>query len=618
MSKQRSFLNLRSVSRSQPPPEPGQIAIEGYRIEELIGTGPLTAVYRAVLESHQQVVVIKILLPYLAESEVFVQRFLQAANAARLVSHDRVLSCYDVGQSNGWVYLASELIDGDCLDALMSQGPLERSRAVYFAWQIAMGLEAVHGAGLVHGNLRPSNVLVDSEDGVRLADLGLPAMTEGEAAASAASPATLHLPPEAVIADAAPDQRGDIYALGVVLLGALLGRTPWSGCSRQQVQELHASSRPVLTEVPPGLLDGDLGVVLARATALRPEERYAEAWQLREDLERLQYQFAPIHARPVDAAGGGSAVRETGIRSTRAVQEPAPRIPTPDRSRWWIALAVAATALIAVVGLLLSVGGDKPAVAPSAPVPVAVKPAEPVVPKPVWAAAAGQDAHGRWADLVCGEATQRLRLVPAGNFWMGSAGDEITRAADEDRHLVTLTRAFWLGDTEVTQALYAAVAGRPPAHFQAPDRPVESLSWNTVQDFLAQLGGRTGAPIRLPSEAEWEYACRAGGDTPALPGLDRAWTADSGVDGTRPVARLKANAFGLFDMQGNVMEWVADTYSRYHRESVSDPLATGGVHRVTRGGAWNLDPSASRPAARSKALPVAAFFYLGFRIAISE
>jgi len=255
--------------------------------------------------------------------------------------------------------------------------------------------------------------------------------------------------------------------------------------------------------------------------------------------------------------------------------------------------------------------------------PVPLVPAVPaavadVVPKPSWASAAGTDTFGRWADLSCNGSTQRFRLIQAGNFWMGSASDEPGRAADEDRHLVTLTHKVWLGETEVAQGFFVAVAGKSPAHFQGEDRPVESISWSAAQDFLAKLGGRTGAPVRLPSEAEWEFACRGGTDQQVVPGADRAWTADTGVDGTRPVGRLKANAYGLFDMQGNVLEWVEDTYGRYHRESVSDPLATGGVYRVMRGGAWNLDPSASRPAARSKAMDVAAFSYLGFRIAITD
>jgi hypothetical protein len=627
MSKQRSFLNLRNASRGQTPPEPGSIAIDGYRVESLVGSGPLTAVYRALLESHQQHVVLKILLPHLAESEVFAQRFLQAANAARLVTHDRVLPCYDVGQSNGWVYLACELIEGDDFASLMALGPIERTRAVYLAWQIAMGLEAIHAADLVHGNLRPSNIHVDDEDGVRLADLGLPALIDSDPPAQMATPTALHLPPEAVPGEGGATAAGDIYAVGVLLIGALLGRTPRSGCTQQRLAQLHAAGQSVLAELPAGLIDPDLAAVLARATALRPEERYAEAWQLREDLERLQYQFSPIHARTAKNGGTASFSREAGSRSTRGVQEPAPRVPPPVRRTLWIAIGLGVCALAAVIGWVMA-AGQAAAIATAAPVasvqPVAPKPIAPSAPqppaiaKPVWAAEAGSDAQGRWADLVVGGARQRLRLIPAGNFWMGSATDDPGRSADEDRHLVTLTKPFWLGETEVTQEFYTAVVGTSPAHFQAPDLPVESVSWNTLQDFLARLGGKTGAPVRLPTEAEWEYACRAGSDQPLQPITLRAWTFESGIDGTRPVAKLQANAFGLYDMQGNVLEWVADTYVRYHRESVTDPLATGGVHRVIRGGAWNLDASASRPAARSKALPVAAFFYLGFRIAITD
>jgi formylglycine-generating enzyme required for sulfatase activity len=231
---------------------------------------------------------------------------------------------------------------------------------------------------------------------------------------------------------------------------------------------------------------------------------------------------------------------------------------------------------------------------------------------------AGVDALGRWCEVGVAGRTQRLRLLPAGSFWMGSAAGESGRLADEDRHLVTITRAFWLGESEVTQALFTAVTGANPSHFRGDDRPVESVTWNAAQEFLAELGARTAAPARLPSEAEWEYACRAGGEAPAVPGPERAWTSDSAVDGTRPVGRLQANPWGLFDMQGNVQEWVADTYGRYHRESALDPLLTGGVHRVVRGGAWNLDAASARPAARGKALPVTAFFHLGFRFAISD
>lgn len=617
MSKQRTFLNLRG--RNPIAPEPGQVTVDGYRVEALLGQGPLTAAYKAVLESHQQSVVLKVLLPHLADSEVFVQRFLQAANAARLVTHDRVLPCYDVGQSHGWVYLASELMEGGTLAELSAHGQLDRSRAIYLSWQVAMGLEAIHAAGLVHGNLRPSNVLVDHEDGVRLSDLGLPALPDTE---GPVSPGTLHLPPEQILGEVDPEPSGDIYALGVILAGCLIGRTPWSGSDRQRLTTVHNEGRTVVGEVPPALLDADVSAVLIRATAKRAEERYAHVWQLREDLERLQYQFAPIHARTLDHdSGSTTAVHETA--SARAIRG-VPHVAAPAKRRSPLWFVVGGCVLAGVVALWLLAGGDRQAGHATAPAPLPTPVPTPAVavvpplPKPSWADSVGTDVHGRWADLRVSTRIQRLRLIPAGNFWMGSGFDEVGRIADEDRHLVTLSRAFWLGDSEVTQGLYSAVTGTAAGYFTGDDRPVESISWVAVQQFLANLGTTIKAPVRFPSEAEWEYACRAGGERSGSLLASRAWTAESGVDGTRPVRSLLPNAWGLYDMQGNVLEWVEDTYGRYHREAITDPLSTGGVYRGVRGGAWNQDGVNARPAARGKALPITAYFYLGFRLVISD
>lgn len=618
MSKTRSFLNLRS-GRPVQAPAPGEIAIDGYRIEELLGTGPLTAVYRAVLESHQQEVAVKVLLPHLADSEVFAQRFLQAANSARMVTHDRVLPCYDVGQANGWVYLAGELVEGRSLTEIMGSGSMDNTRAVYLAWQVAMGLEAIHAAGLVHGNLRPSNVLVDEEDGVRLADLGLPVLTEADPASSPATAAALHLPPESSGRECVPDAAGDIYALGVILFGLVLGRTPWSGISRQRLLEAHAAGTPVLTEAP-AQLDGDLQAVLARATARRADDRYRHVFQLREDLERLQYGFAPIHARSVQPAAG-SVARDPAVRSGRG--DPPSMAPAQRQPRRYLVPALA-LGLAAVAGLVwLAVSGrsqapPQPVATPPPAAAVVVPPPERGPSGPAWAAASGVDAYGRWADLDVHGVRQRFRLIKSGSFWMGSAADEAGRAADEDRHLVTLSRDFWLADSETPQDFFVAQAGTNPSHFQGGALPVESLNWNGAQDFLARLGGATGAPVRLPSEAEWEYACRAGRTGTVQVDTAHAWTAASGLDAPKPVRTSQPNAWGLYDLQGNVAEWVEDTYGRFKREPASDPVATGGIHRVIRGGAWNLDPGDARESARGKALPTTAYFHLGFRIAISE
>ena len=241
--------------------------------------------------------------------------------------------------------------------------------------------------------------------------------------------------------------------------------------------------------------------------------------------------------------------------------------------------------------------------------------------------------------------------VPAGEFRMGSE----SRLADDDEIPVTrvkISRAFYLGRYEVTQGQWEAVMGSNPSDFKncGRDCPVESVSWDDVQQFVRKLNGMEGgARYRLPTEAEWEYAARAGTrtDTPAgdldllgtsnAPVLDGiAWyggnsgvTYDGGVDcsdwkekqypstrcGTHPVGRKAANDFGLHDMLGNAWEWVEDRYGEYPGGSVTDPRGpAAGSLRVRRGGGWSHDAFGSRSAYRAGVDPGNRYHYLGFRL----
>lgn len=618
MSRTRSFLNPRSGRPSAPLAQ--DVVIDGYRIDSLIGVGPLTGVYRGVLESHQQVVAVKVLLPHLAASEAFVQRFLQATSSARRVTHERVLPCYDVGQSNGWVYMACELVEGRTLADLAGSSSMDSVRALHIAGQVAAGMEAIHAAGLVHGNLRPSNVLLDDEDRVRLADLGLPVMQDTEAPGAPAGQALICLPPEAFRPGAAPSAGWDVYALGIILLGLLRGDAPWAGTTRQALADMHSAGRTLADEA--GELDSDVRSVLRRATAAKPEERYRQASHLREDLERLQYGFAPIHARADQSVAAEQRPAETVPARVIAGAHPR-RLIIAAVSALVIICAVAAAFVLAPSGPPARSTQPEPAL-PVTPPPIAATalPAQIQAPKrgpdlPSWASAGGNDAWGRWCDLSIGATVQRFRLIKGGSFWMGSPLEEDGRSADEERHLVTISRDYWLADSELRQSTLAALGIEDPSHFRDPSKPVDSLNWNRVQDVLASIGGSTGAPVRLPTEAEWEYACKAGATAAGSVDGATAWTAVSLITGTQPCASLPPNAWGLFDMHGNVAEWVEDAYGRYRREPATDPLATGGVYRVVRGGAWNMDPREARAGARGKALPTTAFFHLGLRLAIS-
>jgi len=218
---------------------------------------------------------------------------------------------------------------------------------------------------------------------------------------------------------------------------------------------------------------------------------------------------------------------------------------------------------------------------------------------PRWAVAWGDDAHGAWADLQVGKVAQRLRWMEPGSFLMGSPATEAGRQRGEGpQHRVILTEGFWLADTPCTQALWMAVmGGKNPSHFaevaQAPDRPVKNVDWDDAQAFLVKLQRQlpTGCEPALPSEAQWEYACRAG-TTSAYWWCDEMDPARANVQGrykgTTPVKKFGPNPWGLHDMHGNVWEWCADgAYRTYSEAPVLDPVVSPeGDARAVRGGSW--------------------------------
>jgi formylglycine-generating enzyme required for sulfatase activity len=221
------------------------------------------------------------------------------------------------------------------------------------------------------------------------------------------------------------------------------------------------------------------------------------------------------------------------------------------------------------------------------------------------ALAAGALAAGapspRDVDVAVNSIGMRMVLVPAGSFVMGSPAGAPMRQEEETQRRVTLTRPFRVAETEVTQRQWRTLMPQDRSPRRGDDLPVTSLTWEEAEQFAALLSVREKATYRLPTEAEWEYACRAGGDgVPPPTGRDAvAWSAANAGDGARPVARMEPNAWGLFDMLGNVAEWTADVYGPYPRADETDPSGpAAGTQRVVRGGSWRSFPPALRCAAR--------------------
>ena len=247
--------------------------------------------------------------------------------------------------------------------------------------------------------------------------------------------------------------------------------------------------------------------------------------------------------------------------------------------------------------------------------------------------------------LDCGHgASLKLVLIPAGEFLMGGdePPEEVVKKCGEvrakvqwfqneqPRHQVKITKAFYLGVYVVTQAQYEALMGNNPSHFKGESNPVEYVAWNDAVEFCKKLSAKTGQTVRLPTEAEWEYACRAGTTTPFNTGetisTDQAnyngnyYTYGSKIKGeyrekTVAVGSFAPNAWGLYDMHGNVFEWCQDWYDSYPLDETIDPVGVEkGESRVFRGGSWLSYARFCRSAARGRSNPSLRYNYIGFRV----
>jgi formylglycine-generating enzyme required for sulfatase activity len=233
-----------------------------------------------------------------------------------------------------------------------------------------------------------------------------------------------------------------------------------------------------------------------------------------------------------------------------------------------------------------------------------------------------------WVEPVTG---MEFVLIRSGEFTMGSPASEIAREAGETLHRVRITRDYYLGRREVAQEAWTRVMGSNPSRFAdcGPSCPVESVDDVEIHDFIARLAALSGAKLRLPTEAEWEIACRAGTTTPFSTGSNLT-TEEANYDGrypygdhaagifrarTTPTGSFPPNPWGLFDMHGNVWEWCEDDDCPYAAGEAIDPLgACGSLRKIIRGGSWVFGADSARCALRYTHAPQDKGYSLGFRL----
>ena len=225
----------------------------------------------------------------------------------------------------------------------------------------------------------------------------------------------------------------------------------------------------------------------------------------------------------------------------------------------------------------------------------------------------------------------KMILVEHGSFTMGATSEQKDPYDDEKpAHKVTLTKDYYMGETQVTQALWKSVMGENPSWFEGEERPVEGVSWDDCKKFIRKLNRKLrsqlhGKSFRLPTEAEWEFAARGGNKScgyqfSGSDDLDEVACYSDNSDGeTSDVASFEPNELGIYDMSGNVCEWCLDWYGNYNSSAQTDPKGlTSGSDRVIRGGSWSLDVESCRLSYRENGSPDDSDNDLGLRLALSE
>jgi len=584
-----------------------QLLLGSYVLIDRLGEGGMGEVFRARHWKMDRVVAIKLIRKERLANETAVKRFQREARAAAQLDHPNVVHAFDADMVGDTHLFVMEYAEGvDLAQLVKSKGPLPVDAACDYIRQAALGLQHALEKGLVHRDIKPHNLLLASPSKksptstVKILDMGLARVTQvdGEDSTStltqegAVMGTPDYIAPEQAMGAHDVDIRADLYSLGCTLYFLLTGQPPFPGGTLGAKLVQHQLEEPTPVEKLRPDVPRNVAAVVRKLMAKKPEKRFQTPAELAAAL----------------GGGAGSATLASGVAAA------------PRGARRLLFVGTAGTLLLGllvlIVGMvLLSGGGDTRKASVSAQ---PTKPAEP--PKE-----------------ITNSIQMKLTYIPAGEFTMGSPGTEANREEREGpQHKVRITRAFYMGAYEVKQREYQAVMSDNPSSFKdSADHPVENVDWNKAMEFCKKLTDRpdekkANRVYRLPTEAEWEYACRAGTTTVFHYGNSLS-SKQANFNGGQPYGGAEKslhigktvncgnyapNAWGLFDMHGNVWEWCLDDARPYTANAVDDPRGPepAGGSRVHRGGSWYGEGFLCRAAYR---IPVATSYRglnVGFRV----
>lgn len=574
---------------SDQPLEPNESnsalpSIPGYNLLRDIDRGGQAVVFLAVQESTQRKVAIKVLIGGAFITHRKQDRFEREVKALAVLDHPGIVRIVDRGRtSDGSFFIAMDYVDGEDLDVYLAHqsaaGWNARSVVELFV-KIAAALGEAHRLGIVHRDIKPSNVRIDSRGEPRILDFGLARLTstdEENAGLTVTQTGGVvgSLPwasPEQASGDSAKIcPASDVYSLGVTLYRALVGRSPYdlAGTLREQ---MHNICEVVPTfpandkaSLPFGRIDSTLANVISQCLEKNPSHRYSDGAALATELK--------------DYLAG--RIRKSGVASRQ-------------RKLIWLIPAMVAT-LGALTAWTVS-----------------------------FSHSAAQSVSIIHLPTIRNSIGMELILIPAATFPAGSDYTEEGHRRTEELHQVTLTRSYYLGQTEVTRSQYRKILGTLPselAPFRGDDQlPIDFISRDQAEEFCRRLSVAEERHYRLPTEAEWENACRAGTNTPFSGNGrvdDMAWYAGNSKGQIHAVGLKQPNNWGLYDMEGNVSEWCADQFiDALGKRPVLNPFALshGNTSGVVRGGNYLDTSSYCRAAARIQLASNTHIAGVGFRV----
>lgn len=610
---------------------PGDV-LDDYVVDGPVGEGGMGQVYRATHRRMRRTVAIKVMSRGALQSPESVDRFHREIEAVAGLSHPNVALAYDAGEWQGRHYLVMEHIAGRDLARLVRErGPLPIDRALSYVVQAARGLRCAHEHGIVHRDVKPANLMLADDGTVKVLDLGLArrngaadadavvGRSDGDTRADGESTARFAatqagtilgtcytMSPEQALGSHRADARSDIYSLGCTLFFLAAGRYPFEGMTVHDTLAAHREEPiPILGKFAAGV-SPQLERAFQRMMAKRPEGRFASMDEVVATLERC----------------GGMAGRRA-------------------RRRRFALAAGAALAVAAAWGLWSTFAGSQPDRTQAEP-GASARPAALVSPVDSTQARESRDAWarylGRRPERVNGIG-MKLVLVPPGEMWL------------EPNYRATISRPLEIGACEVTVGefrrfveatghvtdaeVHGGLADVTPSRstgynwrspgFTEPQteaHPALQISWRDATAFCAWLSDKESVRYRLPTEAEWEWAARAGAAS-VLPRnrrdrvADFGWTEGKSELRSHPVGLLRANAWGMFDVVGNAAEWCQDVFqSSLPKGAATDPQGPpDGPYRTLLGSAFHSPDAVAGERIRGNAGVGSSHWGFGFRVA---